>query len=344
MDELAKKVAAAAAHVEPEWDSARASRVKARLERTRAGEKARRYAVVGALAAVAAAVGLYVSRTPSSSEPRVVATVSTPMPDVHRVSPSEGAEITLESESGDLVAYRLASGAVDVHVAPAPELAIRAGDVEARARDADFSLSIEADEVVVRAVRGSVGVVVGGESRVITAGSASRFPLHVSRASVELDAPTSEARRSRAWRRLAEEGQFDRAFGELRNGEIRDVPEELLLAADAARLSGHPEDALRYLRRMLRTHANDPRAPLASFTMGRVLMSDLGRPREAAQAFEMARRGPGALAEDALAREVEAWARAGEAPLARERAEEYVRRFPNGQRVTMVRRWGELDP
>jgi hypothetical protein len=57
---------------------------------------------------------------------------------------------------------------------------------------------------------------------------------------------------------------------------------------------------------------SDPRAPLAAFTLGRVLLRELARPREAAAAFAQARalapRGP--FVEDALAREVEAWLQA----------------------------------
>jgi hypothetical protein len=49
------------------------------------------------------------------------------------------------------------------------------------------------------------------------------------------------------------------------------------------------------------------------------------------------------MAQDALAREVESWSRAGEASLARERAEEYVAAYPNGRRLGAVRRLGGLD-
>ena len=49
------------------------------------------------------------------------------------------------------------------------------------------------------------------------------------------------------------------------------------------------------------------------------------------------------MAQDALAREVESWSRAGEASLARERAEQYVSLYPKGRRLGAVRRLGGLD-
>jgi hypothetical protein len=47
----------------------------------------------------------------------------------------------------------------------------------------------------------------------------------------------------------------------------------------------------------------------------------------------------GVLIEQALAREVEAWARAGDSGRARERAGVYLRRFPSGNYAERVRRF-----
>jgi transmembrane sensor len=99
------------------------------------------------------------------------------------------------------------------------------------------------------------------------------------------------------------------------------------------------------LERAFSLHAADPRAPLAAFTLGRVLLDDLGRPREAADAFARARTvsPSGPMAQDSLAREVEAWSRAGETAIARERAAEYVRLYPDGRRLRSVLRYGGLE-
>ena len=50
-----------------------------------------------------------------------------------------------------------------------------------------------------------------------------------------------------------------------------------------------------------------------------------------------------ALAEDALAREVEAWSRAGHQEKARMRAREYLRRFRNGHRIESVLKYGRME-
>jgi transmembrane sensor len=112
-----------------------------------------------------------------------------------------------------------------------------------------------------------------------------------------------------------------------------------------ARLSGHAALAVPRLERVLRAHASDSRAPLAAFTLGRTLLDSLGRPREAADAFARARRlSPGgALAQDALARDVGSWSRAGETGVARQRALEYLDKYPGGRREKAVRYHGGLE-
>jgi transmembrane sensor len=121
--------------------------------------------------------------------------------------------------------------------------------------------------------------------------------------------------------------------------------EDLQLAADVARLSGHAGAAVAPLVRALERHADDPRAPLVAFTLGRVHLEDLGAPRDAALAFARARTlaPDGPLAEDALAREVEAWSRAGDTGTARVQALIYTQRYPQGRRVHAVRRFGGLE-
>jgi transmembrane sensor len=150
--------------------------------------------------------------------------------------------------------------------------------------------------------------------------------------------PTAET----AWRDHARAGDYAKAYSELRAGgldSVRDEAGDLLLAADAARLSGHPADAVRQLRMLCDRHSSDPSAPVAAFTLGRVL-DDLGKPAEAAAAFRRAGAlSPSSpLAEDALAREAEAWARAGRSDDARVAAARYFRRFPAGPHVADLRK------
>ncbi len=111
--------------------------------------------------------------------------------------------------------------------------------------------------------------------------------------------------------------------------------EDLLGAADTARSAGRRSESVALLRRLLREHRDDARAPLAAFTLGRILLMELAQPGEAALAFAEVRvlAPAGPFAEDALAREAEAWNKAGDAGKAAERAREYLRRYPHGRRA-----------
>lgn len=111
--------------------------------------------------------------------------------------------------------------------------------------------------------------------------------------------------------------------------------------ADRARAGGQYAVAAAMLRRVSQ-RTGDARAPLAGFTLGRLLLEKMRCPAEAAAAFaEVQRLSPaGDLAEDALAREVESWRAAGLSVQARTRAALYAERYPQGRRRDEVRRWG----
>ncbi|HEY3500682.1 MAG TPA: tetratricopeptide repeat protein, partial [Polyangiaceae bacterium] len=123
-----------------------------------------------------------------------------------------------------------------------------------------------------------------------------------------------------------------------------DSVEELLVAADVARLSNHPAEAVPYLQRIIRDHSRDERAPLAAFTLGRTL-SGLGRTREAMNMFARVRSAwaKSPLAEEALLRQAEAASRLGEIGTAVRLAEEYDRVYPQGRRRSEVRRFARLE-
>ena len=120
---------------------------------------------------------------------------------------------------------------------------------------------------------------------------------------------------------------------------------ELMLAADAARYSGHPAEAAKYLQAVIDKHATNSRAPLAAYTLGGMYLRTLKDPPRAAELFAKARAlAPnGALAADALAREVEARFRAGDPARARTLAEEYLSRYPNGSAKRAVKRHGGIE-
>jgi transmembrane sensor len=156
------------------------------------------------------------------------------------------------------------------------------------------------------------------------------------------DAPAPSAAPARAdWREFARAGEYERAYEIIGPRGFRDVsddPSDLLLASDVARRARHPADAVPLLRRLLTLHQRDPRAPSAAFTLGWVLMGELGRHREAALEFARAERlAPGGnLAEEALARSVEAWHGAGDRAQARARFEHYRKRYPKGRYLSKL--------
>jgi transmembrane sensor len=203
---------------------------------------------------------------------------------------------------------------------------------------------IGTDRLEVAVEEGRVRVRAAGTDTELGAGATLRVPLALVTASQPARAPARAAGSS--WRPLAEHGAYEEARRALRKagpGSVGDDTADLLLAADAARLSGHPAEAVPYLERVVREHARDPGAGVAAFTLGRVLLDELGRPKDAIAAFAVARAAGGPLAEDALAREVEAAARAGDTTRSHELALLYRRLYPDGRRTTAVSTFGGLD-
>lgn len=248
---------------------------------------------------------------------------------------------------------------------------VHAGNVTVEVLGTEFTVELRTGDVTVEVQRGTVRVASADGERLLRKGEMAVFadkplpppvvpanPPDVGPAPTDTpaesapiekahDAPAPAARRAR-WQAAAARGNYDAAFGELKAGgaeAVRDVPEELMLAADVARWSHHPQAAVPYLQRVMSEHGKDPRSQLAAFTLGRVYLEELGRPREAAHAFARARAlgKTGPLAEDALAREVEAWSRAGDKAKAMSAAEDYLRRYPEGSHASSVRRFGGLE-
>jgi transmembrane sensor len=226
------------------------------------------------------------------------------------------------------------------------------GAVALETRGAAFRVGITRGQIEVAGERGEVSVRYGRERRVVAAGEIRTFPVaardeaHDDAARVDRDEPIAAPAPPSTWRDDAARGDYPAAWAALaRDAAPLARMEDLLLAGDVARLSGHADAAVAPLARAFALHPDDPRAPLAAFTLGRVQLEDLGSPRGAAQAFARARElAPGGpLAEDALAREVEAWSRAGETETARAQAVSYTRRYPHGHREHAVRRFGGLE-
>ncbi len=247
------------------------------------------------------------------------------------------------------------TGRFDIVANPARTFRVAAGTVHVESFSAKFGAARFEQRVRVEVWEGSVRVAWDDQERELVAGQTATFPPETppsrraertsgrSRPQAVKTATAADT----SWRDLARQGEYTKAYAVLAKPDappVRDVPEELLLAADVKRLSRHPAEAVAPLRQIVRDHASDPRAPLAAFTLGRVLLDELDRPADAAAAFGQASAlaPDGALAEDALARRVEALSKAGDASGARQLAEQYVARFPDGRKLGSVRRFGKL--
>jgi transmembrane sensor len=150
----------------------------------------------------------------------------------------------------------------------------------------------------------------------------------------------------RSWRDLARRGRHGEAFSALGTEGLRRESKhlgvnDLFALADVARLSGHPADAVVPLERIVTDFANDARAPLAAFALGRLELDSLGQAQAAATAFRkaLALGIPSGLREDVRARLVEAYVRSGDAGAARRAADAYVDEFPNGRHTHAIQGW-----
>lgn len=355
------------------WDAGRSARNLAAVHRRVERARVMRRAALTSLAAAACVAfafvvwprSEFVAHVPQTSEEPSVAPIVAVASEAERrtVRFRDGSHVELldaESEvevvhaSAERVEVALTQGRGHFVVEPRPErqFVVRVATLSLEVLGTAFTVQRQPERVHVRVQHGRVAVTAPGEWRVLEADEAAWFDTEPTgdvtlskEASAEHD--PKGARRSARERFLehARKRRYAHAMAALREKPslLRDHPEELMLAADAARLSGDAAAAVPYLKRVTEKHSRDARAPLAAFTLGRVYLFDLNRPAEAEQAFALTRklaaRGP--LAEDALAREVEAATRAGKHARARELAREYLRTFPEGRRRAELARIAE---
>jgi len=281
-------------------------------------------------------------------------------------------DVAVDSVSEQLVSLHLHRGRARFEVAKRAErlFRVRTAQVTVEVLGTIFEVEQRAGRTWVQVTRGRVAVLWADQRQELVAGSEGLFPptsdaalrradsqtQNQSQSQTQTQAQRRAARSARResdseartpnWRDHAEGGDFKQAFQMLPKADTMGAMDvsELLLAADAARLSGHPHAALPFLERVVKAHPSDARAPLAAFTLGGVLMHQLGLPREAEAAYAKARATTKsvALAQDALARQVEAAHQAGDATLARQLAREYLAQYPDGRRIHAVRRFGRL--
>jgi transmembrane sensor len=383
MAEPSAKLKDALRQVEPPWDHARTERTLHALP-ARRRHKQRRVLSAASLAASLLIALAWVARPPAArlpAGPSPVVVAATPAkPEAPSAAPARANEpdlaeadalasnhdltlpdgskvellaaqttVALEQNDAHQVSLRMGQGQARFSVTPGLTrvFRVRTEQVSVQVLGTVFELTLLRGQTRVRVEHGRVavawrnqGLLARGSARFdrveLVAGQTGDFPPQGRRAG-----PTPAS-----WREQAERGEFKQAFLQLPSTDTMKEMSvaELLLAADTARLSGHPEAALPWLTRVMRAHPGDARAPLAAFTLGGVLLQQLGRPREAEAAYAEARATTRseALAQDALARQVEAAHRAGDETRARKLAEEYVTLYPLGRRIHAVRRFGGL--
>jgi transmembrane sensor len=360
MSDLAKKVEEAADNVQVEWTEGRARRVEAMMFRTKTRRARVRVGatMVAALAIAVGGVAFYKRSKPVNN----IAT--TPAPTVQPLKFADGSTATpLDMESvvqstsvaPDKIEVAIVKGAARFEVTKNPQRVFRVvrGNVAVEVLGTAFTVQPVDGGTKVFVEHGRVRVQCNETATEITDGESSVCPTLVAppaqTTAVAPPAPSPSAVPSvvaaSPWKSLAHEGDYDKAFEALKMATVKDEPNELLQAADVARLSHHPAQAVPHLKRVIDQHSGDPRAPLAAFTLGRVLLEELGQPKQAAEAFAKSRSlSPGGtLAEDALAREVEAWSKAGDPGKAKTRAEEYVDKYPKGLRIKSVKKFGGIE-
>jgi ferric-dicitrate binding protein FerR (iron transport regulator) len=352
------------ASIAADWDAGRGAAVMRSIRRRERQRRLVWLPVSALVLAATTAVGALTLRWNRETMARVAARASTP----DGTSAAPAAPWSRPVETVDAPALASATPLVEgTDLAPGPDgggrsFVLRAGKarfvvphdparpfcVEARSLLIEdlgtvFTVAVASDGMVaVDVSEGSVRVHRGNAVFDVLAGQQRNFypePPSAETSQPQEGGPASLPR----WRTLAARGLYDDAFQALRAlgpGAVHDEATDLLVAADAARFGGHPAEAVPYLQRVVGAHGRDPRASLAAFTLGRVLLDELGRPAEAADAFERARAAGGVMGEDALAREVEAWSRAGDAARAHDLAALYAQRYPAGRRARTVAKFG----
>jgi transmembrane sensor len=242
-------------------------------------------------------------------------------------------EISVAEDKDNLAELLLTRGRgrFDVKPRPSRTFVVHAGNVTITVLGTLFTVERVADRVGVAVERGNVRVDWGVGSAILEESGSGWYPPLVISGLDEHTTPQRTKARSTSGEQ--------RVDASVSGATKTESAADLLLAADKARASGQAEKGGELLRRLLREHRDDARAPLAAFTLGRMLLMELARPREAAAAFAEARRlAPrGPFAEDALAREIEALSRAGLPGLARTSAEEYLRLYPDSRRAASVK-------
>lgn len=306
-----------------------------------------------ALVAVAAGLALAAYVAPPGAPEALVRTDGAPLAgalpaaatvelsDGSRIEPEDGARLDVLESSGRTVSLGLRHGRARFVVTPGGPRAwhVECGDVTVDVVGTIFTVDRDGARVSVEVERGSVLVRGDGvpdhAQRIDAGGSIDIGPppepeedtLAPTIALVEpATVPTLEP--SPPLRRGAEEPE--------------DPVGDLLTRADDARREGDDAPAARLLDSIVTRHADDPRAALAAYTLGRLRLDRMGELHGAARSFARAiELGlPDELAEGARAGRAIALARAHD-PAAADALADYLDAHPDGRSRAEVLRASE---
>jgi transmembrane sensor len=371
MDELAHRLASLRDRMNPPWDETRSKRV----QRGVAKRQRRRRTLLVASSVTVASIVLFgigytslqwqrgdearaghelVAQEQSRSAERVTANAALRLADGSEAS-SDG-QLFIEVNRAEQIRLRLASGSAHFEVVPNArrEFSVLAGSIEVSVVGTAFDVERSVDRARVVVTHGKVRVRSAAGVTYLQAGEARWFEQDPPVATEPVADIASAPVKSKTARRVPalhkdttaiERRSRHRDSDDQGADRSEDSVDALIEAADAARLAGQLEVAVRSLRRAVNDHADDPEAAAAAFMLGRVLLVQLGRPREAAEAFAKVRElgANSELAQDALAREVEAWSKAGKSEDASQRARLFIRLYPESRRRDVVERYGGLS-
>jgi len=355
--------------IAPRWDASRMVRNLEHIERRIKRKRASRHwavafaAFVTSVAVVGLVVGLWPAhKSGSALTARVAAVaVSSHAPATETrfrdgstaTALTEGAVLELRNTSDSELVVVAKSGTFRFDVVPNParQFVVELGSVTVRVLGTRFVVGQQGPSVEVRVERGRVEVTWPDGHTELSLGQSGLFPpqsdaRETAAATSAAEPAASTARSPRGSERsqfieLTRKGDYQGAYAIIdRTPQLfGNSAEDLMLAADAARLSNHPQQAVGYLQRIAKEHPSDSRAPLAAFTLGRIYMSQLRQPVLAARAFAQVRQlaPAGALVEDAMAREAEALEQAGQHEAAQKLVEVYMKQYPSGRRSEMLR-------
>lgn len=140
------------------------------------------------------------------------------------------------------------------------------------------------------------------------------------------------------WKVHAAAGDFEEAYDALGAEGVADLTlksksiDELLMLADAARLSGHPSEAVAPLKTIIQKYPKELRAGTAAYTLGKLYLLQLHNPHKAAKSFDLAiELGlPTVLLETAYFNKAEALFQISR-PLGEWALNDYAKRYPDGR-------------